>query len=674
MLKQVILAGVAVFFFRGVLIAAELPVPCLIAPAVDAKTIIFHSSFSWELTAADDRSVCIQIAADEEFKTILDEDKIHSIVNWYVPAKRLPAGTCWWRVRTETDGGEKGEWSLARSFSVVEPNQTFLISPETSLDEMRRIGEKAASSPSARIQFTPGTYRLKPGFEEAVFDWKGAENIILDGGGSRFIMEEPSAQLWKAEMCRNILIGNFSYEYDPRPHTISTVLDMDSDEGWLDVEIVDGFSGVRYPRTVNQFFCYALDPKDNRRLHPDRPGHIFLDPDKTVKTGENRLRYFVRDRVEFSLLMKMKPGDRIVACFRRWSISYVKQCVDFTLFNIQVSKSESSLFMGGGNEDMKFLNLTSESEKKMYPSPAGWVTGNDRHGPWIEGCSWEALADDGPNITGNLYLIEEKLTANSLLVSTGPYWQNPVWKIGDRLLFWNPQTGEPVQETTLTGVSTSAKELVDGSRRIQIADDLYRSVQPGGDMLKNTQVYNLSSQNNGFVARNNKLICGRRFGFNVKAFNALIEKNYFEGLASCAVYIENEPMGWEGIVGRNIVVQDNRMVECGDSVDSARRRRASGVHINLWRIPSPTGSETRWKGHKNILIRRNTMVNWESVGIGVDNATNVRIEDNHFESGGKFGFLLDENFGVLVGPNTSGIEIGENEFSDERRFKKIQRD
>ncbi|MCF7864200.1 MAG: right-handed parallel beta-helix repeat-containing protein [Kiritimatiellales bacterium] len=663
--------GFGSMFLCGMACAAAMPVPRMLEPVNNKEPVVFHPSFSWSVPSNDESSVRIQIAVDEQFAALVDADVIHSVADWYVPARRLEPGRYWWRLRVESDSGGKGDWSEVLCFSIVEPEQTFLVSPETSLDEMRKIAVKAAGSRSARIQFAKGTYRFKPGFEETVFKWVGAENIILDGGGSRFIMQEPSAQLWKTEDCRNIQIGNFSYEYDPRPHTIATVVGTDAANGTLDAEIIEGFSDALYPRTVNQMFCYALNPADNRRPHPDRPGHLYLDPEKTIKTGDKTVRYSLPHPSEFPLLKDMQAGDRIVVCYRRWPLSYVQRCSDITLFDIELSRSESPFFMGGGNTDMKFLNLTTASEGKLYPSPPGWVTGNDRHGPWIEGCFFEAISDDGPNITGNLYLVDRQESLDTVRVKTGPVWQNPRWERGDVLVFWNPTNGCPLLETQIAEVMTSDKDLRNGYQTVRVKDAI-NGINPGMDMGVDTHVYNVSCQNNGFVARNNRLVCGRRFGFNVKANHALIEKTHFEALASSAVYLENEPGGWEGLCSGQVVIQNNVMAECGDSTDSARRRRASGVHVNL--VRNPRLAETRWQGHRDILIRRNTITDWESVGIGVDNVRNVQIEDNGFENKTKSGFLLDENVGIFVGANTQDVRVEDNCFNDKRAFEQIHRD
>ena len=169
----------------------------------------------------------------------------------------------------------------------------------------------------------------------------------------------------------------------------------------------------------------------------------------------------------------------------------------------------------------------------------------------------------------------------------------------------------------------------------------------GTDMRQHTHVYNLSCQNTGFVARNNRFVDGRRFGLNVKAINAVIEKNYFEGLSSSAIYIENEPTGWEGIVGRNMVVQDNTIINCGFGRDIYALKRGA-IQVNLWRVrqPGERENESPWMGHRNILIRNNILTDWETYGIAVDNVEGCRIENNEFANRLKTSFAKQTNIGI----------------------------
>lgn len=669
-LKKNILLVAGFFSFALTISAANPPVPELESPDDGVATIVFHPSLSWRADYEYHLTAHIQIATDQAFTQVFDSDRIHSVSNWYVPFRRLPPGEYWWRVRMEKDDGRSGEWSETRGFRIMEPEEIFVIAADSSVKEIQRVAQEASHASSALIRFEKGRYKPDLNFEDALLEWDGAENILVDGGGSHFVMSEPSAQMWRIRNSRNILIGNFSYEYDPRPHTLTRVEHIDAEKGTLEARILSGFAEERYPREVNQMFAYALDPEDRRRMHPRRPGHLYLDPHRTTKKDDKIVVYQMMHTAEFPWLKDMREGDLMIVCYRRWPLSYVQRSVDVTLYGIQTRKSEAVMFMGGGNTDMKFLGLSAESDQKMYPSPAGWVTGNDRRGPWIEGCFFEALADDGPNITANQYLVEAGKTNGELVLRTMPSWQNAAWRHGDHLVFWNPGNGRSIGKAKVVEVRTSDDELASGMQRIRV-DKAVEELIFGSDPAIATHVYNYSFHNSGFVARNNRMVAGRRFGFNVKAVNALIEKNHFEDLSSSAVYLENAPTFWEGLSSRNVVVQNNIMINCGNSEDSALRRRASGVHVNLWRYPGPGGYATDWIGHHRILIRNNVIIDWESVGIAVDNVDDVTISGNTFKSRSKSGFFLDENFSIWQGEHTRNVRILSNLHRDERDHEKF---
>ena len=131
------------------------------------------------------------------------------------------------------------------------------------------------------------------------------------------------------------------------------------------------------------------------------------------------------------------------------------------------------------------------------------------------------------------------------------------------------------------------------------------------------------------------MVGGRRFGFNVKSISALIDRNRFQDIASCAVYLENEPTCWEGIVNRHVVIQDNFLTGCGYDAHSRALGRAN-IHVNTWH-PGRGLDETDWIGNEGILIRRNTIENWSGIAIGVDNAEEVTIRENTFHSPGPLG-------------------------------------
>lgn len=202
--------------------------------------------------------------------------------------------------------------------------------------------------------------------------------------------------------------------------------------------------------------------------------------------------------------------------------------------------------MGGGNKDMKFIGYTSRPTRDPLPGNA-WVSGNDRRGPWIEQCLFEGLSDDGPNITGNLYFIKSQHSPKSFQLDTEPGYQDALWKPGDELPFWNPTTGQLLMETKIDVVL--AEKPGSGQKTITTAD-APTGLNIGTDMRQHTHVYNISCQNTGFVARNNRFVDGRRF-----------ENNEFANRVNSG-FAKNTNIGiWVRSVTRGVVLKNNRMTD-----------------------------------------------------------------------------------------------------------------
>lgn len=621
-----------------------------------------YPHFEWKPVVASQR-YRIQIARDAAFRRLVNEDAVHAVIQWYVTAKALEKNGYFWRVRAEKEDGTAGLWSGPRQLRVVEPAKIFLLTPAMPLAEVRGVAQQAATFSSACIRFQKGKYRWDPGYEGAVFDWSGAHDIVVEGNGAEVSLLDPSAQAFNLRDCSRVVIRGLTLHHEPTPYSALEVLAVAPDGAWLDARVLAGFAEERYPRKVNQFFIYAVQPGNFLKKHPERPGHTYMAWDKTARIGDGRFRFFPRDERERGSLRQLKPRDQALVCYRRWPLNWMTGCRDVTWSKIAGGISEGALFMGGDNQDIKFLGLVSRRHNKYFPTAGGWVTGNDRRGPWIEGCLWEGMTDDGPNITGNSYMLDAVLGPSECVVSTGPGWQTSAWLPGDEIIFWNPLTGAPLLTTRVARSERVCDGPWKGKQRVSMTDPL-PTVSAGRDPHRNTHVYNLSTQNQQLVIRRNQLVGGRRFGFNIKANSALIERNRFDGQASCAVYLENEPSGWEGLVNRNIVVQDNTIIGCGYDVHSRRLQRAN-IHVNTWRN-NPVMAEADWIGNRDILIRRNTILDWEGVAIGVDNAENVTIADNRIGSRHSRAFIGGTNVAIKVFGHTRNIVVQDNKITDTR--------
>lgn len=599
--------------------ALELAAPVPAAAASTEETISPHPHLAWEPVAKAE-AYRVQVARSDEFAAPLLDDTVHAVIRWFVVAKPLAAGAYRWRVRAELDDGTAGPWSAARPLAVIEPARTFDVTPATPLDELRRIAREAAAGPSARIRLAKGSYRWDPGYQQAVFAWKGARNLIVEGNGATITLADPSSQLFHLDACHTVVIRDLQTSHEPTPYSALEVVAVDPGGEWFEGRVLAGFSEERYPREVNQFFVYAVAPDDFMKKHPDRPGHTYLAWDKTRRIAPGVFRFHTREVAERGAMKQLRPGDKALACYRRWALNLMSGCRDVGWSGVVGGISEGALFMGGDNADIKFLGLVHKSAGTYFPSAPGWVTGNDRRGPWIQGCEWEGMTDDGPNLTGNSYLIDRVADPLRFEVSTGPGYQTSAWQEGDEIVFWNPLDGRPLAETRVASATR------DGNRITFTVAGPVAGVSPGRDLRLHTHVYNLSTQNRQMVIRDNRLVGGRRFGFNVKSVDALIDRNRFQGIASCAIYLENEPSGWEGLVSRHVVIQENFLSGCGYDAHSRHLQRAN-IHVNSWH-PGTGLDETDWTGNRGIVIRRNTIEDWSGIGIGVDNTDGVVIRDN----------------------------------------------
>lgn len=605
---------------------AELASPDPVEPTPGAATVSPHPHVAWNGVEGAER-YRIQVTASAAFDSPAVDDTVHAVIRWFVVAKPLSPATYHWRVRAELDDGTAGPWSAPQALTIAEPARTFDVTPATSIDDLRRIARDAAAGPSARIRLAKGLYRWNPGYQQAVFAWTGASNIVLEGNGAEIAIADPSAQMFHLRGCTGLAIRDVCISHEPTPYTALEVLAVDTKGLWFEGRVLAGFAEERYPRDMNQFFVYAVAPGDFMKKHPDRPGHTYLAIDRTARVGTNSFRFFTRDPEERGAMRQLRPGDQALACYRRWPLNSMSGCRDIAWSGLAGGTSEGALFMGGDNVDIKFIGLTCRRTSPYFPTAGGWVTGNDRRGPWIENCVWEGMTDDGPNITGNSFLIDAATNGTGFSVSTGPGYQTPTWRTGDGVVFWNPKDGRALAETRVVETARSGNRIA-----FAVAEPV-PGLSPGRDLRTNTHVYNLSTQNRQLVIRGNRLVGGRRFGFNVKAIDALIDRNRFEGQASCALYLENEPTGWEGLVNRNVVVQDNTIVGCGYDAHSRRLNRGN-IHINTWK-PGRGLEETEWTGNRNITIRRNTFEDWNGIAIGVDNADGVTISDNRIGARGE---------------------------------------
>ncbi|MBI1929079.1 hypothetical protein HYR99_33140 [Candidatus Poribacteria bacterium] len=101
--------------------------PALIAPADGAAFVDALPLLKWAVPQGA-TSYSVQIATDEQFKTVIIDPKNIKTTEWTVPTGKLTSGKHYWRMNATGVTGT-GDWSQPWSFSLVPPKPSVLSTP-----------------------------------------------------------------------------------------------------------------------------------------------------------------------------------------------------------------------------------------------------------------------------------------------------------------------------------------------------------------------------------------------------------------------------------------------------------------------------------------------------------------------------------------------------------------
>lgn len=416
----------------------------------------------------------------------------------------------------------------------------------------------ALGNGNAELRFDPGVYEVNPGGnkykkdESPVLLLRNLENVVVDGQGAFMLIRRPSIGFSEIQNSTNIILRNFTIDYDPLPFLQATVTAIDPSAGWIDVEPDAGF-----PAPDDPFFSaydswgMLKDPRFPGKLKDGAPNVLF----RSSCTAAGANRYRIHLTTAFGSFLQ--TGDRYAQVGRASDGCKFSNSDQVTFENITFYACAGSLFAGSSTSHLNVLHCRGKlhSGRLLVNGADGVHCQAARVGPWVEGCEFEGLSDDCLNVYSIPNHILEVLDDTHMRMSDAGRIQP-----GDTLAFFRPQTGEVLAETP---VVSRTGEVVTLSHAVH---DL--NTAPAGTAFDRRgwkiydHAYNLDAAGNFFVYRKNYMHDGRRFGGFIKASYGLIESNRFERLSDSALQIQNEPDWPEGFWARHIVVRGNQMLDC----------------------------------------------------------------------------------------------------------------
>jgi hypothetical protein len=588
-------------------------VPALLYPGDKMELPITIPHFEWlpclDPTPEAMPSYDIQIAADQAFSQIVDEDRLAAVITRYVPDKELTPGDYWWRVAGVDAQGVRGPWSAARRFAVRPPERVVEIPTGASFDDIQGALAKAAQQTPAMVKFAKGDYQLDPGGAAAFIAFTNVNDLIIDGGGGNFTFSG-FLKFVKLEHCHRVLVKNFTFDFDPLPYTAGRVVAVDTKTGTFEVEIAPGHplpeSNPYFERDKKGMI---VDPKFPRMK---RGVSLVFEHAGWQKLAPRRYRFTAANPRQ---LRELAPGDVYVFDPRIATGFDVDACDEVVFYNLTAYAMANEGFNSHYGNRLSILHcgIRLKPGRFIAANNGGHNHHNARVGSWIEGCTWENTGDDICHVNALVIGVEEKLAPDRIRLSlrnpydvVGPSVGLDI-RPGDVLQFFNRAEGRLLSERKVVNVSKLEKSL-----EVTLDGDV-GDIVPGRPGVKRaglkkvpaddsiTQVFNASRTCNQFVFRNNTVRNGRRVGVLAKGRGGLIENNTFEGLGGGAVEFWNAP--FEGLGAMDYVVRDNRISDCG---------LLAREHAAIWATMFRSGSD---KLHRNLLITGNQITGFPNPAI-----------------------------------------------------------
>jgi hypothetical protein len=555
---------------------------------------------------------------------------------------------------TSFPGAKLGEW-FPRPLPLTELTITKTIRAsdfgavpndgQCDADAMRKAFEALRGAPGTKLVFDQGTYDLGtqngPALSAPIFLLADLQGVEIDFGGAVMLIRTPAAAFMEIQRCENMIIGNFVLDCDPLPYTVGKVVAVSTVPGSLsfDFEILEGYlmpddpffiASRNKPRSDAggpnvHTWGYFIDPAHPGRIKPRTRNVYFLDKVEPVAGRIYRYRPIQLDGTQQGLNLEgVEPGDMFNYLARGGGGFIIRRSKQVTIRDATLYANGGANVQGTYNDCLNFLGVHIKIKDGRWKTSNadGFIFHSLAYAPWFEDCTTEGMSDDTINIHIRPHFINEVVDARTLQLGpprgagTGQRFNAGDFAVGDAVSFFDGPSGKVFFEAAVAGVNNESGTVV--------FDRDLPTVTPGPEILKNTSVYN-TARSRGAVIRNNTFKDARRHGVLLRAHDALIENNRFEGLSSDAIHIANESAWPEGLFARNVLIRNNTFKDCGFEAEYIHGPERATISISCSLPPKPPEGVF---AHRDIVIEGNTFEGWCRRGIFVAHAENVLIRNN----------------------------------------------
>lgn len=503
------------------------------------------------------------------------------------------------------------------------------------------INDAKLMSGAVKVIFEKGKYLVSPPNSSAAINVSGINNLVIEGNDAEIIVKRQRAGFSYVSNSENVIIRNFSIDYDPLPFSEGVIQSVAVESGYFTVKIDPGYP-LLTDAIYKDFTSYgaAKDPNYPGKLKDNTPN--FLSVSNVIEIGDRLYMIFLTRPQEATTL---KANDRYTHVFRPGEVAStgrVRNSTNVTFQNLKIYASPSLVFGSFLSSNLSILkcSMIVKSGRYTVANADGLHVSANRFGPWVEDSEFTGLTDDAVNIYTTPAFAKTKVSANQLEMTSVAGIN-----INDVLSFWKPSTGKILAELKVTNI---VGNIVTFDQNVPALN-----LPPVGEVYdrqlwaqKYDHAFNISNIGSYFVFRNNYFHDSRRFGIYIKSSFGLIENNRILRMSNSGIRVNNEPSWPEGFYSESLVIKNNTIENCmTESILSA----TDNAQIN---VAFHGGTS---KNQKNIFIHNNTIKTLKTPAIRFANAHDVFITNNDV-SGTYSGNLLQlSNTCNVITSANSGI-------------------
>ncbi|MDR0352555.1 MAG: right-handed parallel beta-helix repeat-containing protein, partial [Opitutaceae bacterium] len=510
-------------------------------------------------------------------------------------------------------------------------------------------------------------------------------DLILDGNDSLFIIETPTAGAVALRDCRRVTLRRFRFDYDPLPHSIGAVESINpapagaakETPSTITLRRLPGYPDFDAPHMLaNWSFGMILDPAIPGRVKSGSPLVVNFPGAKVTRHPADADLFSVgiphANHGKF-----FAKGDRVIIFARnhgRGLCSANDGCDDITFDRVITHACPSAHFSGINTSDLKILSSGSKLKDatRFYAGNAdGAHIRANFIGPWIEDCTFDSIGDDGVALYNKGMAIAANPAPGTLTVA-GTFMN---LRPGDAFVIFNPFDGQTIGATrTVTAVKPAANRQWDITFTPALES---RPAFPMGDATwwKNTQLFNRTRVNAGFVVKNNTFTSVRRYSVIARSIDGVITGNTITGSSNAAITLLNEPHAWaNGLHSERVLIARNKI---SASAFDASSTGAGSIVVNLRNLADASAEFRPKTGpaplparlHRDIRIENNTITDWNYRAILLRSATDCVIKGNTITAAPGAKFLAPDapNIAILA-DNTRDCLITDNDTAGDPRL------